>query len=238
LITVAAVPLCAGDIQFDPATTQAEFQKFARIAGQAIFATPVQPARTSGILGFDIGVAATAVKVDTGASYWQRAVKGSNLTRGGYLAVPRLVVAKGFSAGTISASYAKVNNSTAKTWGGAIDVPIIRGGVAAPEIALRTSYATLTGVEFLKLKTYGAEVFISKGFGPFTPYAAFGRQRVDARGTFPPKASPIALPDLRDRSSVKRLTAGFRISMFIPKIVVEATQAEVRSYAAKVSVGF
>jgi hypothetical protein len=183
-------------------------------------------------------VAATAVKVDTNASYWQRAVKGSNLTRGGYLAVPRVVVSKGFSAGTISATYAKVNNSSAKTWGGAVDLPIIRGGVAAPELALRASYATLTGVELLKLKTYGAEVFVSKGFGPFTPYAAIGRQRVDARGTFPPTASPIALPDLRDRSSVKRLTAGFRISMFVPKIVVEATQAEVRSYAAKVSVGF
>ena len=43
---------------------------------------------------------------------------------------------------------------------------------------------------------------------------------------------------LTDKSSLNRYTVGVRLSLFLPKLVVEATQAEVRSYAAKVSIGF
>ena len=43
---------------------------------------------------------------------------------------------------------------------------------------------------------------------------------------------------LDDRSNINRYTAGVRFSLLVPKIVVEVTQAEVRSYAAKISVGF
>src|SRR6266550_84146 len=81
LIVAAAFPLLADDVSFDPTITQADFRTFSRIVGQGIFATPVQPARTTGLLGFDVGIAATAVKVDTNASYWQRAVPAtSNFT--------------------------------------------------------------------------------------------------------------------------------------------------------------
>ena len=239
LILVAALPLRADDIQFDLRTTQAEFAEFSRVVAQGIYATPVQPARASGILRFDVGLAATLVKVDTNSSYWRHAVPQNNdFTRNGYAAVPRLVVSKGFGAGTISGMYAKVNDSGIATWGGALDLPVIRGSAVMPEIALRATYATLTGVDVFKLKTYGAEAFISKGFGPLTPYGAIGRQRVDARGEFPPTASPVALPTLKDNSDINRVTLGLRVSLLLPKLDIEATQGEVRSYAAKISVGF
>src|SRR5207247_4624001 len=177
LIALVALPLRAqDDIRFDPVTTQAEFQKFARVVAQGIFPTPVEPARATGVLRFDVGVAATLVAVDTDDPYWRHAVPANrNFTRNGYAAVPRLVVSKGFSAGTISGSYAKITDSGIATWGGALDLPVIRGGIAAPEVALRASYGTLTGLDVFKLKTYGAEAFISKGFGPLTPYGAVGR---------------------------------------------------------------
>ncbi len=207
--------------------------KFSRIVGQGIFATPVQPARTTGLLGFDVGIAATVVKVDTHASYWQHSVPpASDFTRSGYAAVPRLVVSKGFSSGTISGSYAKVSDSGIKTYGGALDLPVVRGSVVLPELAVRGSYATLSGVDALKLKTYGLELFLSKGFGPLMPYGAIGRMRTDARGTV---AQDVILTD---RSNINRYTLGLRLSLFLPKFVIEATQAEERSYAAKVSVGF
>lgn len=151
---------------------------------------------------------------------------------GSYAAVPRLVVTKGLGAMTISASYAKFSNSGIKTYGGAIDVPIIRGTIATPEIAVRGSYATISGIDVLKLKTYGLEAFISKGFGPVLPYAAYGRMRTDSRGTITPALS------LRDRGDDTRWTLGVRLNLLVPKFAVEATQAVRRSYAAKVSVGF
>ncbi|HEV2721863.1 MAG TPA: hypothetical protein VG323_17720 [Thermoanaerobaculia bacterium] len=205
--------------------------------GQAIFATPVEPARTSGVLGFNVGLAATLVKVDQNASWWRHAVPANNdfLTGGGYAAVPRLVASKGLGFSTVSGSYAKIQNSDVKTYGGAIDVPIVRGSTLMPELAARGSYATISGIDVYKLKTYGLELFISKGFGPLTPYAAVGRQRTNATGTVNTSSGSFTLDD---RSNINRYTAGVRFSIPGPKIVVEVTQAEVRSYAAKIAVGF
>jgi hypothetical protein len=238
ILLIAAPVFGADDITFDPAITQDEFRTFSRIVAQGIFATPVQPARTTGLLGFDIGVAATAVKVDTKASYWQRAVPAtSNFTQHGYAVVPRLVVSKGFGSGTLSGSYAKVSSSGIKTYGGSLDLPVVRGSLVSPELALRASYATMSGVEALKLKTYGLELFLSKAFGPFMPYGAIGRMRSDARATIPATSHTPEIT-LNDRGDINRYTVGFRLSLVVPKLVVEATQAQVRSYAAKISVGF
>jgi hypothetical protein len=233
------LPLCAQDVKFDPnIVTQANFSQFSRIVGQAIFATPVQPARASGFLGFDAGVAATVVSVDETSAYWRAAVPaGSSFTTHGYIGVPRLVVSKGFGFGTISGTYAKISNSGIGTWGGALDAPLLRGGVLKPELALRLSYSTLTGLDVFHEKTYGAEVFLSKGFGPIMPYAAIGRMRINARGDVPATVLTQAFT-LTDRSNVNRYTVGVRLSLLVPKLVVEATQAQVRSYAAKVSIGF
>ena len=237
MIALAALPLYAGDFHFDT-TTQQEFRIFSRIVGQGIFATPVQPARAGGIVTFDAGVAATAVSVDTNASYWKHAVSG-DITTSGYIALPRIVVAKGFGFVTVSAIYAKINKTGAKVIGGALDVPIIRGTLATPELALRGSYSTLTGVDLFKEKTYGLEAFLSKGFGPLTPYVAVGRQRTNAtgRGTLPPVLGVAPTFMLHDTSDFNRITLGVRLSLFLPKIVIEATQGQVRSYAAKVSIG-
>ena len=236
---MAALPACAQDVKFDPnLVTQANFSQFARVVGQAIFATPVQPARASGLLGFDAGIAATVVSVDEGAAYWRAAVpQNSSFTTHGYIGVPRLVVSKGFGFGTISGTYAKISNSGIKTWGGALDTPLLRGSVLTPELALRLSYSALTGIDVFREKTYGAEVFLSKGFGPVTPYAAVGRMRVNAQGDVPATLHTTAFT-LTDKSSLNRYTVGVRLSLLVPKLVVEATQAEVRSYAAKISIGF
>ena len=234
------MPAIAQDVKFDPnLVNQANFSQFARVVGQAIFATPVQPARASGLLGFDAGVAATVVKIDESAAYWRAAVpQGNTFTSHGYIGVPRLVASKGFGFGTISGTYAKISNSGITTWGGALDTPLLRGGLLKPELALRLSYSTLTGIEDFREKTYGAEVFLSKGFGPITPYAAVGRMRIDARGAVRAGVHAPTPFTLFDKSSLNRYTVGVRLSLMVPKLVIEATQAEVRSYAAKVSIGF
>jgi hypothetical protein len=89
-------------------------------------------------------------------------------------------------------------------------------------------------VDEYDLKTYGVELFLSKGFGPITPYAAAGRMRSDATGRI---TIPAVARELRDEFDQNRYTIGVRLSMLLPKIVIEATQGEERSYAAKVSFG-
>ena len=225
------------EIDFDPTITQAQFETFSRLFAQGIYATPVDAARARGLLGFDIGVAATAIPVETGAAYWQNAV-GDDFTYSDHVLVPRIVASKGLSVATISAMYSQLPETDITMMGASLDVPIIGGGVLRPTLALRGAYATLQGVDDFDLNTYGAELFLSKGFGPVTPYAAYGIARSDAEGRVrrEPLSGPITVV-MTDQATTNRVTLGLKLSLFIPKIVVEATQGEERSYAAKVSFG-
>src|SRR3954452_8316709 len=83
LIAAIALPLFADDdIRFTSNITAAEFEQFSHVVAQGIFPTPVQPARPTGFLGFDVGVAGTAVSIDKNASWWQHSV-GSDFSTGG-----------------------------------------------------------------------------------------------------------------------------------------------------------
>jgi hypothetical protein len=233
----AALPLSAqNDIAFLPETTQEQFETFSRLVAQGIYATPIDAARARGLLGFDIGIGATAIPVDTDAAYWVNAVE-QDFTVSDHVVVPRLIVSKGLSVATISAMYAQVPDSEISVLGASLDVPLVSGGIAKPTLAVRGSYAMLQGAETFDLNTYGVELFLSKGFGPITPYVAAGLARSDAEGTI---VSPIDAPSrtLTDEAGSNRITVGVKLSLLLPKIVVEATQGEERSYAAKVAFGF
>jgi hypothetical protein len=236
LIVLAALPLAAqSDIEFSPGITPEQFQTFSRLVAQGIYATPVDPARARGLLGFDIGIAATAIPVDTEAAYWQNSVT-DDFTVSDHVVVPRIVAAKGLSVATLSAMYSQVPDTDISIWGASLDVPIISGGLARPTLAVRGSYAVLQGIDDFDLNTYGAELFLSKGFGPVTPYGAIGIARSDAEGRL--DGTPTLLPViLQDESTTNRVTLGLKLSLLVPKIIIEATQGEERSYAAKVSFG-
>lgn len=236
LIAFVALPLFAqNEIDFKLGITPEQFTTFSRLMAQGIYATPVDPARARGLLGFDIGVSATAVPIDTSAAYWQNSVS-DDFTYSDHVVVPRVIASKGLSVATISAMYSEIPDTDISMWGAALDVPIIDGGVLKPTLAVRGAYSTLQGVDNFDLKTYGAELFLSKGFGPLTPYAAYGVARSDAEGRLN-VITVLPVAPLTDESTTNRITLGVKLSLFIPKIVVEATQGEERSYAAKVSFG-
>lgn len=234
---MVATPVVAQDIQFSPEITQEEFRTFSRLMAQGIFASPVHPAGSAGLLRFDIGVAATVVEIDTDAPYWQNAIGDEDFSVGGnYIGLPRLVFVKGLGGATVAGTYAKISDTGISVWGGSVDIPIINGGLVSPTIALRGSYSTLRGVDEYRLNTYGLEGFIGKGFGPLTVYGGYGRMRSDARGIIPERG-PAPEIILEDESNINRITVGARFSLGLPKLVFEATQAEETMYSAKLSVG-
>lgn len=187
------------------------------------------------MLRFDIGIAATGVPIDEDAEYWVNAVD-SDITTSGYLAIPRVIVSKGFFGLHASASYAQIPESDITILGGSLDVPIIDGGIIRPTLSVRGSYGQLQGVDEYELTVYGAEAVLSKGFGPITPYAAAGMMRTDAVGKI--FIRNLEVLRLLDEANSERYTLGVRISMLLPKITVEATQGEELMYSAKVSIGF
>ncbi|HVT43294.1 MAG TPA: hypothetical protein VMT00_02785 [Thermoanaerobaculia bacterium] len=229
------LPLVAADISFDPSITQEQFRTFSALVAQGIHPTPVEPATARGLFSFDIGLAGTAIPIDEDAEYWVRAVD-SDFTTNGYVIVPRVVVSKGLGVANIAASYAKIPDTDIAVLGGTLDVPVIRGGLVWPTLAVRGSYADLRGVDEFDLRTYGAEAFLSKAFGPVTPYAAAGIMRTRAIGIIE-EQGPIPRTELRDEFDQERYTLGLRFSLVVIRFAVEATQAEERSYAAKVSFG-
>ena len=160
---MASPSFAQDDISFDLAITQEQFHLFTAMVGQALFPTPVNPGDAGELLGFDIGVAATAIPIDEEAAYWVRSVE-NDFTRSGYLFVPRIVASKGIGIGNLSASYAQVPDSNVKVIGGSFDLPLIRGGVVKPTLVFRATYGQLQGVDVFELTTYGGEAILGKGF--------------------------------------------------------------------------
>lgn len=161
----------------------------------------------------------------------------ADILTGGYLPVPRVVVSKGLSVITVAGSYARIPDTDVEVWGGSVDVPLLGGGLATPTLSVRGAYSEIRGIEELQLKTYGAELFVGKAFGPITPYAGAGITRTQSEGTIPAtQFTPLRV--LTSELDQERFTVGVRISLLFPKITLEATQAEDLAYSAKISLGF
>lgn len=203
---------------------------FSRRMAEGIYANPIEPARARGLVAFDIGVSLTAVPVD---QQWQNSVL-DDFSIGDHLPAPRLVVTKGLQVMTISGMYGTVPDTDLSYFGGALDVPIVNGGILRPTLAVRGSYSSLQGADDFELDTYGGELFLSHSLGPVTPYAAIGFARSDGRCLV---TVPTGTLELEDEATTSRFTAGLKVSLFIPKIVVEVVHGEEVSFSAKVAFG-
>lgn len=233
LAMALAAPLHSQDFDFDPDITQEEFEDFALTVSRAIYASPVEPADGGSAFSFDVGIAVTAIEVDENAAYWVKSVD-EDILQDGYLLAPRVVASKGFGRINLSGSYMMIPDTDVEVWGAAIDIPIIAGGIARPTIAVRGTWADVRGVDELDLQVVGLEGFISKGFGPITPYAGIGIAQTDATGVI--EETPFT-PELLlvTETEEQRITVGARLSLVLFKIVVEAVQTDETTYGAKFS---
>lgn len=174
ILSLGSLSLPAQAANLDAINTllQSDFRLLSEDLGAALSYKPLIPAEPLGVTGFDIGIEVTATKLEN-AAIFDNAVTGSAPDT---LYLPRLHVHKGLPFGfDIGASYASVPDSNIKVWGAEVRYAILKGGTAAPALAVRGSYGALEGVDQLKLTTTGLDVSISKGFAMFTPYAGIGR---------------------------------------------------------------
>ncbi len=220
--------------------TQEELDELTLVAAGALFASPVDAPSESGLFELEIGLAATAVDVDEEASFWIKSVSDDILV-GGRLLVPRLVVSKGIGLGSVAVTYGRVGDTDAAMLGGSIDLPLIRGGIARPVIALRGVYSQLQGVDEADFRTYGALVMIGKGIGPITPYAGYGQMRADGEARIPLSTEPTGPEDmllLESEIEEDILMVGAKLELALLKFVVEGVQSEEWRYSARVGIGF
>jgi hypothetical protein len=90
-------------------------------------------------------------------------------------------------------------------------------------------------VDNLNVSTYGADLSISKGFGPFTPYAGIGQLMT--------KTSTDALSDvgvaLQDESvSETHGFIGAKLSFLMLSFVAEADFAAIPTYGVRLNLSF
>jgi hypothetical protein len=206
---------------------QSEFRDLTEELGIALAYRPLAPAEPLGLLGFDIGLEVTSVNINGSSSFWTEAMGNQPSP----LAFPKLHLQKGLPFGIdVGFVYTEIPSSNVGMYGGELKWAILKGSLATPAVALRGTYTALTGVDTMDLSTYGADISISKGIGPLTPYAGIGEIWINSSTT---------VPGLNDESiSTSHYFVGTKLSFLLLSLALEADFAEVPSYGFRVGLVF
>jgi len=232
LILLCGTPVYAFDLNFGP-MAQSEFDNMVRDVGTLITYRAMAPAEPGGLLGFDVSVAASAVKIDT--ALWNQIIPSEIITED-YVFVPSLRARLGLPLNfDVGASFAQVPGSDIQMLGGEVQWAMWDGSAATPALAFRGHYSSLLNVNELDLTTYGADAVISKGFAIFTPYAGIGAVYMDGKynGSLP---ANLALSGYSDTSV--RYFGGLRMTLTLLQITADIEYLEQPVYSLKVGLGW
>lgn len=221
---ILSLPAQAGDLDALILINQSDFRLLSEDLGATLSYKPLSPGEPLGVTGFDIGIEATATKLEN-SEIFDNAVTG---TAPDTLYLPKVHLHKGLPFGfDIGASYSAVPDSNIKVWGAEVRYAILKGSTTMPALALRGSYSALDGVDQLKFNTTGVDLSISKGFAMFTPYAGIGK--VWVRST--PDPSTLKTEEEFD---VGKVFVGINMNLAVINIAVEGDKTgDATSYGLK-----
>lgn len=224
-LAVISVGAQAGaDINNLTIITQSDFRLLSEDLGAALSYKAVAPGEALGLTGFDIGLEATATKLENSAILQRVSSDDTSST----LIIPKLHIHKGLPLGLdIGAFYSAVPNSNIELWGAELRYALLKGGTATPALALRGSYTTLQGVDQLDLNTKALDISISKGLALLTPYAGIGKVWVDST---PDSNTGLVSEDF----SYSKYFLGVNLNFGLINIALETdTTGDATSYSAK-----
>jgi hypothetical protein len=208
---------------------QQQFRLLSEDLGGAFSYHPQTPAEPLGFPGLDVGVAVTGVKLKNR----EIAELASSESVDSTLLIPTLRASIGLPLRfDVGALYAWVPDSDIRYYGGELRFAIVRGDAATPAVGLRGSFTKVTGVDQLDLETRGVDLSISKGFGPLTPYAGFGKVWVDS--------VPQGIPTLqKEEFDLNKVFIGLGMNFAGLNINLEADKTgEVKAYSLKLGLRF
>lgn len=224
LFAAASAPAFADDLDKVRDLSQAEFGKLAKDLTAAGSYKSVSPAEPLGVVGFDIGVEATATKMDN-SDIWRKAGGDSSTVY-----MPRIHVHKGLPFGIdVGASLTQVPGSDIKLIGAELKYAIVSGNVALPAIAIRAAATRLSGVDQLDMDTRSLELTVSKGFLNVTPYAGIGR----VWGDLTPNVSNLR----QEKPTANKVYAGLNFNLGIANLAAEIDRTG-GNQSASVKLGF
>lgn len=201
-------PATASDFDRLQALSQAELASFAKDFTAVASYKSIAPAEPLGVIGFDIGAAVSATRLDK-AAVWEKA--GFEHAT---VYMPTLRAQKGLPFGIdIGASLTAVPDSDIKLVGGEIKYALVAGGIATPAVAIRAAATRLSGVDQLDLDTRSVELTVSKGFLLITPYAGIGK----VWGSLTPHVGNLK----KETPEGNKVFAGFNLNLGIANMAAE-----------------
>ena len=231
-LIVFSVPVCSAgsnDIEL-LSMAQNEFKNLSKEIGLIISYVPLAPAEPLGVLGFDIGIEATGVKISSGSTFWENAVSGGDPPD--YIVLPKIHVQKGLPFGIdVGAIFATVPGSNITLYGGELKWAVLEGSIVSPAVAVRGTYTALAGVDDVDASTFGLDASVSKGFGPLTPYAGLGQVWISAS-----ENAGLGLDDVS--TSATKFFVGAKLKILLLGIVVQADFSDVPMYSARANISF
>lgn len=241
LSILTAQPGQAEDISFDPSTPDQNFEKAVRDLGTAFSYVPADPAESHDIIGFNLGVAATAVQLPDENNYMDQAF-GNSTDAPGTLLLPKIQLEKGLPFVEVGGFVSGDPDGNARLYGAHVKYPILEGSVITPAVSVRGHGTQLTGVDDLDLMTYGGDVSISKGFDiplflGVTPFAGYSMFKIegDYAGNDPTLQAALD----KHTTTESRIFAGTRIALPMFNIVGEVDIAdEIEMYTLRANFGF
>jgi hypothetical protein len=152
------------------ATCQDAFESISEDIIAAVDYKAYGPAEATGISGVGVGVVMTYVPVDVKGD-WQN-VTGEEFSG---LGIVGLQVTKGLPLNVdVGAFYTTIPETGVDVYGGELRYAILAGSTTSPALAVRGSWVTISGIEDFDVDSQSAELALSKGFGPITPYVGVG----------------------------------------------------------------
>ena len=231
VLLAASLPAWAADINNIGGLGQPEFRRFSEDLGSALSYKPLTPAEPLGLLGFDVGLAATVTKIENADVF--KTVGAGDISS---IVVPSLRVNLGLPFGIdVGAMAGAAPATNIRLYGGELRWAFVKGGTAVPAIALRGSYTQLSGVDQLDFNTKGVDLSISKGFAFFTPYGGIGKVWV----TSTPNVTPNPTNLVEESFSLNKAFVGFNMNFVLVNFALEWDKTgDATSYGAKLGFRF
>jgi len=205
--------------------TQDQFSGLSRDLAAIAAYRSVTPASALGLTGFEVGVGGDAVYLQASSAYAIATGSGNDST----VYSARLYIGKGLPYGIdIGATATFPSGSGASILGGEARYALLDDGLTTPAIALRGYYSQAFGMSQLGLRSYGADLMISKKLTVVTPFGGIGTLRTDA--------TPNGIATLSaERFTVGRYFIGFNANFLLLDVALEADRTgEVDSISAKI----
>jgi hypothetical protein len=224
LAMAASTTALAGGLDQVDRLTQDQFAGLSRDLAAIAAYRSVTPANPLGLTGFDIGVGGDAVSLQASNAYAIASGSGSDST----VYTGRFYLGKGLPYRIdIGATATFASGSGASILGGEARYALLDDTLGTPALALRGHYSQAFGMSKLDLRTYGADLMISKKLAMITPFGGIGTLRTDSVPNGAPALSA-------ERFTVGRYFLGLNANFLLLDIALEADRTgDVDSVSAK-----